>query len=110
MEELPTSRRVNPQKRVLEKTRQKSVGPAERRQKLTVTVVAEIHHRIVVVVAHTRDSRASPLLTRRRLCGRLRRSCRASWQEAQVAVSVGALVSPLSEHVSPEQPDGVPLV
>ena len=44
VEEPPTSRRVNPQKRVLEKTRQKSVGPAEKRQKLTVTVVAEIHH------------------------------------------------------------------
>ena len=44
VEEPPTSRRVNPQKRVLEKTRQKTVGPAEKRQKLTVTVVAEIHH------------------------------------------------------------------
>ena len=44
VETPPTSRRVNPQKRVLEKTRQKSVGPAEKRQKLTVTVVAEIHH------------------------------------------------------------------
>ena len=39
-----TKKHVNPQKRVLEKTRQKSVGPAEKRQKLTVTVVAEIHH------------------------------------------------------------------
>ena len=44
VEEPPTFRRVNPQKRVIEKTRQKSVGPAEKRQKLTVTVVAEIHH------------------------------------------------------------------
>ena len=41
VEEPPTSRRVTPQKMVLEKTRQKSVGPAE---KLTVTVVAEIYH------------------------------------------------------------------
>ena len=33
VEEPPTSRRVNPQKRVLEKTRQKSVGPAEKKTK-----------------------------------------------------------------------------
>ena len=39
-----TKKHINPQKRVLKKTRQKSVGPAEKRQKLTVTVVAEIHH------------------------------------------------------------------
>ena len=39
-----TKKHVDPKKRVLEKTRQKSVGPAEKRQKLTVTVVAEIHH------------------------------------------------------------------
>ena len=51
----------------------------------------------------------SPLLTRRRHCGRLRRLCRASWQEARVAVAVEAFVSPLSEHVSPEQPGGAPL-
>ena len=56
------------------------------------------------------DSRVPPLLTHRRKCGRLRRSCRASWQEARVAVAVGALVSSLSEHVSPEQPDGAQLV
>ena len=35
--------------------------------------------------------------------------CRASWQEARVAVAVGAFVSSLSEHVSPEQPGGAPL-
>ena len=39
-----------------------------------------------------------------------RRLCRASWKEARVAVAVGAFVSPLSEHVSPEQPGGAPLV
>ena len=55
------------------------------------------------------DSRAPPLLTRRRGCGRLRRLCRASWQEARVAVAVGAFVSSLSEHVSPEQPGGASL-
>ena len=55
------------------------------------------------------DSRAPPLLTRRRKCGRLLRLCRASWQEARVAVAVGAFVSPLSEHVSPEQPGAAPL-
>ena len=33
VEEPPTSRRVNPQKRVLEKTRQKSVGPAVKKDK-----------------------------------------------------------------------------
>ena len=55
------------------------------------------------------DSRAPPLLTRRRKCGRLRRLCRASWQEARVAVAVGGFVSLLREHVSPEQPGGAPL-
>ena len=33
----------------------------------------------------------------------------ASWQEARVAVVVVAFVSPLSEHVSPEQPGGAQL-
>ena len=41
---------------------------------------------------------------------RAHRLGRASWQEARVAVAVGAFVSPLSEHVSPEQPGGAPLV
>ena len=58
----------------------------------------------------TEDSRAPPLLTRWRGCGRLRRLCHCSWQEARVAVAVGAFVSSLSEHVSPEQPGGAPLV
>ena len=66
--------------------------------------------RMIIIFAFAQiDSRAPPLLTRRRKCGRLRRLCRASWQEALVAVTVGAFVSPLSEHVSPEQPGGAPV-
>ena len=64
----------------------------------------------VATLLHTDDSRAPSLLTRRRGCGRPRRLCRASWQEARVAVAVGAFVSSLSEHVSPEQLGGAPLV
>ena len=77
----------------------------------------KIIHRVVKLIlqdtrprTETDDSRAPPLLTRRRGCGRLRRLCRASWQEARVAIAVGAFVSPLSEHVSPVQPGGAPLV
>ena len=65
---------------------------------------------IYIYITHTDDSRAPPLLTRWRGCGRLRQLCRASWQEVRVAVAVGAFVSSLSEHVSPEQPGGAPLM
>ena len=67
------------------------------------------NNKLVSAIIRSDDSRAPLLLTRRRKCGRLRRLCRASWQEARVAVAVRAFVSPLSEHVSPEQLGGAPL-
>ena len=56
------------------------------------------------------DSRAPPLLTHRRKCGRLSPVVRVSWQEVRDAVAVRDFVSSLSEHVSPEQPSGAQLV